>query len=907
MSINQNYDLNFKQNNIFNEFEDAFIKTIKDYQNIIFQNSSKQNNLPIFSLKISSLNDFYLKKFYDSIKFFNKYINQMSLNNLKKNNIPFLTYYEKGEIRILNLIKNLFNAQVKIKLNEENEELKIKIENNSDLYRIMSIIQKDKELTAYLYLLNWIQEIELIKYKNNLSKDFKSIIDDKEKIELTEIMNSLDFDEINYKNSEKYNKFLIQLSNLIIRGNLIEAQNKASDRKLYYITSCLNGGLPLCDFAQEQNFQNFDKDLLPPYFKNLDFDESLHFIFGENENFNKIEIVGNNNWTMWLSALYDTCNDNNINIYFRLICRLLSGNNNNYFITKENVDEYFYINFLNLFNAKLFNILFHSKEKINYYFSPDNKSEYEKFFKNNRINNVFEFINNIRNESEYNSILKENFTLEIELKIIELFFYKINDLNLFYENLMKFYNELYNKINLNQIPFFDNENNNKNIEFMKLSYLKLIFTLIISLYSTNKHDFENNNFNEYLTNIYEYHDLLIEKYINQIYYITFDPKIIVFLTGFCFNINSVINILTFFAQKDNLKEEFHYNIFIEEISEIFIEFKEKIFIEIAKSTKILYFLENNKNIDLILKKYLDEDKNGIIKGISDEDNLKIEQVKYLFVNKFNEINNETIHEYIIKLCLKFISNYKFKELKKLIDETFKKDLINTDLNNIENIINKIEKNEINNIINEITYYFIQLINDSFFEYYKIKLSQLNFNNDLSKKSNSYLNNYLMKLNKLIKLIINNDNYLYNLKNFLNKENENMYENDFLKIISDWSYQSVKWIVDLFYDKLIENEKDNEKDKGLKLTIEGILFKDEMFEKYYIFYNNFGNINDNYLNKEKKFFDYLGKYNNNILELLYKITTISKSYLCEIMDENLSKQLGKDIDKEVEYIDYNIEI
>ena len=165
----------------------------------------------------------------------------------------------------------------------------------------------------------------------------------------------------------------------------------------------------------------------------------------------------------------------------------------------------------------------------------------------------------------------------------------------------------------------------------------------------------------------------------------------------------------------------------------------------------------------------------------------------------------------------------------------------------------------------------------------------------------------MKLNKLIKLIINNDNYLYNLKNFLNKENENMYENDFLKIISDWSYQSVKWIVDLFYDKLIENEKDNEKDKGLKLTIEGILFKDEMFEKYYIFYNNFGNINDNYLNKEKKFFDYLGKYNNNILELLYKITTISKSYLCEIMDENLINQLDKDIEKEVEYIDYNIEI
>ena len=67
----------------------------------------------------------------------------------------------------------------------------------------------------------------------------------------------------------------------------------------------------------------------------------------------------------------------------------------------NNIRFYFYINFLNLFNAKLFNILFHHEEKINYYFSPDDKSEYEKFFKNNRINNIFEFIDNIRNESEY--------------------------------------------------------------------------------------------------------------------------------------------------------------------------------------------------------------------------------------------------------------------------------------------------------------------------------------------------------------------------------------------------------------------------------------------------------------------------------------------------------------------------
>ena len=373
-----------------------------------------------------------------------------------------------------------------------------------------------------------------------------------------------------------------------------------------------------------------------------------------------------------------------------------------------------------------------------------------------------------------------------------------------------------------------------------------------------------------------------------------------------FNLESVINILTSYAQNDYFKDNKHlYTIFIEEISEIFLEFKEKIFIEIAKSTKILYFLENNNNIDLVLKKYLDEYKNGINIGISNEDNLKIEQVKFLFVNKLNEINNETIHEYLIKLCLKFISNYKFKELKKLIEETFKYEIINTDLNDINEIINKIEKNDIQNITNEITYYFIQFINDSFFKYYEIKILQLNqeFDNNLENKLNEYLNNYLMKLNHLIKIIINNGNYLYNLKLFLNKENDNMFEIDYLKIISDWSYQSVKWIVDLFYDKLIENEND----LGLNLTNEGILFNDEMFEQYYILSNNFGNNNDNFLNKEKKFFDYLGKYNNNILKLLYKITTISKSYLREIMDENLNKQLEKDIEQDVEYIDYYIDI
>jgi hypothetical protein len=38
-----------------------------------------------------------------------------------------------------------------------------------------------------------------------------------------------------------------------------------------------------------------------------------------------------------------------------------------------------------------------------------------------------------------------------------------------------------------------------------------------------------------------------------------------------------------------------------------------------------------------------------------------------------------------------------------------------------------------------------------------------------------------------------------------------------------------------------------------------------------------------------------------------MTTISKSYLSEIMDENLKINLDEDIKKGVEYIDYYIDI
>jgi hypothetical protein len=790
-------------------------------------------------------------------------------------------------------------------------------ENNSDLYRIMSIVQNDKELTAYLYLLNWIQEIELYKYKNNLDENMNKIINEKSPINLAENSNYLEFDEINNNNNKIYNEFLIQLSNLIIRGNLIEAQKRASKRELLYINSCFNGGLPLCDFSLEKNFENFDKDLIPPYFKNLEFNDNLSYIYEEKKD---DKIIGNNNWIMWLTTLYDTCNNNNINEYFRLICRLLSGNNNNYFINENNVDEYLYINFLNLFNAKLFSILYHNEEKINYHFCPDTYNESEKFFKNNRINNIFEFINNIRNESKYNSVLQENFTLEIELRLIELFFYKITNINLFYENLQNFYKELNDKIDSNKIPYLNDKKINIEINnniilnqnnLMKISYLKLIFNLIISFYSTNKNDFEKNEYNEYLFNIHIYHDLLVEKYINNLYYLTFDPKIIVFLTGFCFNLNSIIRILTNYSKKGFLKDNNHlYLIFIEEISEVFIEYKETIFIEIAKSTNILHFIENKNSIDMVLNKYIEEYQQNINVPISNEDNLKIEQVKFLFVNKFNEINIDTIHEYIIKLGLKFISNYKFNELNKLIEETFKNNkIININLDELDDIIQKIQQNDINNIINEITYSFIKLINDCFFEYYKIRTLELNINEDINIKKNlsdfsmNYLNNYLLKLNQLIKFIINNNNYLNNLQNFLNNENENMFEIDYLKIISDWSYQTVKWIVDLFYDKIIENKNDF----GLQLTNEGILFNNNMFENYFILCNNFGNFYEDYLNKEKKFFDFLGKHKSELLKLLYKMTTISKSYLSEIMDENLKINLDEDIKKGVEYIDYYIDI
>ena len=85
---------------------------------------------------------------------------------------------------------------------------------------------------------------------------------------------------------------------------------------------------------------------------------------------------------------------------------------------------------------------------------------------------------------------------------------------------------------------------------------------------------------------------------------------------------------------------------------------------------------------------------------------------------------------------------------------------------------------------------------------KMKIKKNYFNSELGFNVIQFLTKKINLLSEFIKKIIDN-NYFYNFS--LNYFGENT-KNDFKKLLRDWTFQSIKWICDIYKMGIIDKNK-----------------------------------------------------------------------------------------------------
>ena len=205
-------------------------------------------------------------------------------------------------------------------------------------------------------------------------------------------------------------------------------------------------------------------------------------------------------------------------------------------------------------------------------------------------------------------------------------------------------------------------------------------------------------------------------------------------------------------------------------------------------------------------------ENNFIEELSDNDKYKINQILCLFEQtENNKLNQDTSYSYILKLFIKFLINYKYKEVYELNyqlkDYIYDKDapideLILAKIPELEILINKInsmtepEEIQFYTILSS-RYLFIIILNCFYFyankiiiPYYRIKnnnnksKNKNQINNDkeeLSKNINEFIRDKIFNLNKLLKIIIGNEILFNYSMNYYGEETKN----EFQKLLGDW--------------------------------------------------------------------------------------------------------------------------
>ena len=986
------------QERIQNSFRDYFLsifKEIPEYFNLYTiekqdKNLRYLNDANIENKKLLELSPI---KEIDPDNFIDQYSNYINLIHKKPNKIPHFTNFEKSEIKLLNLLKftHLANKKIDKYLNLENNDHFT----NNHLVKINNIIKSNPDLIGYIYILKWLQKIITLSYDDyNEDESIYNIINNRRQINGVEKDDPIALEEkCTSNNDEEYNNLMKQFSYCLFKGNIYECQLMCEQRKIEEFGNIFSGGCPLFDkiISNENDFINFDNDLISPSMFNKEYKKFIEFKDEGNYDNNEKEnnIYGNSLYILWFKVMYENANYTKNNTLLNYLFRLISGNYNNYELNINNIYEYLYINILNLLHSKIFfELTQNPKNKMiqYHYIESETFKEISQTITNDgrNINNI---IDSIIQNNNYPLLLKNNPFLWLELSFIKLFFIKIqikeniknnkkeNNNELFtkyFEILNNMINRMkkgndslnieYNEIINNEREFNYSSLNNRKIQtrefydMVNLCLYRAYFSSLTTFYSIEKDFIDlmvNNdngiNLKEKIEQIYILFDQVYCDYIKQIINLNnedLDFDLIIYITTYMFNIKSIIFILTEISHyiKSNQKYQ-EFITFLKALYGNYIYNGENLSIFITKvitdNSNLLLGNENNNfnSIDDALNYYIQlkmesiQNNNNMIEELSDSDKYKINQILCLFKQTENkQLNKDTSYSYLLKLFIKFLNNYKYKEayeLKyQLKDYIYDEDapideLIVEKISGIEEQINKInsltDSDEIQfHTILTSRYLFIVIL-DCFYFYankiiipynkFKNKNSNKNINlekkykEELSQNMTIFIKKKIFILNKLIKLIIGNEIFFNYTLNYYGEDTKNEYK----KLLADWAFQGMKWICNIFNMNIIDRNKYD----SLDFILDDVVYNKDMIHQYYLMDGfNFNNAfdSDSIINKkEKKLFDIMNNEQKKlIIGFIYQMAKINRPYLTDILDDSLVKKIKENKKQIIYEVDFDFD-
>ena len=953
------------QENIPLSFNDYFINILKELPDFFKNYSTPKSDLNIKrylkeNLENKKLLELLPVNIINSEDFIAPYTDYINLIHKKPNKIPHFTNFEQNEIQLLYLLNNtdLANGKIEQYKNVNNDDNFT----NNHLIKINNIIKSNPDLIGYVYILKWLQKILTLSFEDyNTDETIYKIINEKKKFS-GDVTDPIKIEEICQNESkEDYNNLMKQFTYYLFKGNISACQEICEKRNIDEFANVFSGGCPLFDvvISCENDFKNFDKDLISPSMDNKDFRDFLDLISNNNDENEERNVFGNSLYILWMQVMYENADYSKNGSLLNYLFRLVSGNYKNYELNNNNIYEYLYINILNLLHSKIFSELTKNpKHKMvqYHYIEPESFKEISQVI-NDDGRSIFSIIDNIKQNNNYNLLIKKHPMLWLELSFIKLFFLKIQIReNYSEENINKYLqclNDILNRMKKgNDLNYFDYDeiiNNEREFNYSTLNNRKLqtrefydminiclfrsYFSSLINFYSIENTFFEdlvNNNdiFGEKIEAIFSSFDEVYICYMKNIINLNekdnLDLDILIYITTFMFDIKSIIFILT---------EITHYKITNTKYQE-FIEYIKSFYENVKYNEEnlalyIIRMLTNNSNllsitdnqmhnfncIDDAVNYYVDNKIKNIVEEISDDDKYKINQIICLFEQtKNNKLNQDTSFSYLLKLFIKFLVNYKYKEayelkyqLKDFIydQDAPTDDLIYEKLSLAEKEIETINEFSDNDNIQFCTilscrYLFIIILDCFYFFANKIMLL---YNKDLlenkknvkSNKKNNFYNedviHFLTKkiflLNKFIKKILENEYFFNFVFNYFGEDTKD----DFIKLIGDWTFQSIKWVYDIFKLGLVDRNKND----SLNCLLNFMMYDKEHIDEYYL---KNGILAKDIINeenkKEKKIFEIMNEIQKQkIVEMMYYMAKINRNYLEETFDENFLKELNKE--------------
>ena len=954
------------QENIPLSFNDYFINILKELPDFFKNYSTPKSDLNIKrylkeNLENKKLLELLPVNIINSEDFIAPYTDYINLIHKKPNKIPHFTNFEQNEIQLLYLLNNtdLANGKIEQYKNFNNDDNFT----NNHLIKINNIIKSNPDLIGYVYILKWLQKILTLSFEDyNTDETIYKIINEKKKFS-GDVTDPIKIEEICQNESkEDYNNLMKQFTYYLFKGNISACQEICEKRNIDEFANVFSGGCPLFDvvISCENDFKNFDKDLISPSMDNKDFRDFLDLISNNNNDENEERnVFGNSLYILWMQVMYENADYSKNGSLLNYLFRLVSGNYKNYELNNNNIYEYLYINILNLLHSKIFSELTKNpKHKMvqYHYIEPESFKEISQVI-NDDGRSIFSIIDNIKQNNNYNLLIKKHPMLWLELSFIKLFFLKIQIReNYSEENINKYLqclNDILNRMKKgNDLNYFDYDeiiNNEREFNYSTLNNRKLqtrefydminiclfrsYFSSLINFYSIENTFFEdlvNNNdiFGEKIEAIFSSFDEVYICYMKNIINLNekdnLDLDILIYITTFMFDIKSIIFILT---------EITHYKITNTKYQE-FIEYIKSFYENVKYNEEnlalyIIRMLTNNSNllsitdnqmhnfncIDDAVNYYVDNKIKNIVEEISDDDKYKINQIICLFEQtKNNKLNQDTSFSYLLKLFIKFLVNYKYKEayelkyqLKDFIydQDAPTDDLIYEKLSLAEKEIETINEFSDNDNIQFCTilscrYLFIIILDCFYFFANKIMLL---YNKDLlenkknvkSNKKNNFYNedviHFLTKkiflLNKFIKKILENEYFFNFVFNYFGEDTKD----DFIKLIGDWTFQSIKWVCDIFKLGLVDRNKND----SLNCLLNFMMYDKTHIDEYYLKNGILAKdiINEENM-KEKKIFEIMNEIQKQkIVEMMYYMAKINRNYLEETFDENFLKELNKE--------------